>query len=59
MKTVLIAFLLAAAFGARAEDPIRPAPRLTPGGPAPRAAGLQNYRWQSHVHGLFELPIAA
>ncbi len=29
------------------------------GGPKPQAAGLQNYRWQSHCHGLFELPIAA
>jgi hypothetical protein len=25
----------------------------------PQAAGLENYRWQSHCHGLFELPIAA
>jgi len=24
----------------------------------PQAAGLENYRWQSHCHGLFELPIA-
>jgi hypothetical protein len=23
------------------------------------AAGLENYRWQSHCHGLFELAIAA
>ena len=29
------------------------------GGPKPQAAGLENYRWQSHCHGLFELPIAA
>jgi transposase InsO family protein len=29
------------------------------GGPTPQAAGLENYRWQSHCHGLFELPIAA
>jgi hypothetical protein len=27
--------------------------------PAPQAVGLENYRWQSHCHGLFELPIAA
>jgi transposase InsO family protein len=29
------------------------------GGPTPQPAGLQNYRWQSHCHGLFDLPIAA
>src|ERR1035437_6976442 len=29
------------------------------GGPTPQPAGLENYRWQSHCHGLFELPIAA
>jgi putative transposase len=29
------------------------------GGPTPQAAGLENYHWQSHCHGLFELPIAA
>jgi putative transposase len=29
------------------------------GGPTPEAAGRENYRWQSHCHGLFELPIAA
>jgi hypothetical protein len=29
------------------------------GGPAPQVVGLENYRWQSHCHGLFELPIAA
>ena len=29
------------------------------GGPAPQPAELENYRWQSHCHGLFELPIAA
>ena len=29
------------------------------GGPTPQAAGLENYLWQSHCHGLFELPIAA
>ena len=29
------------------------------GGPMPQAAGLENYLWQSHCHGLFELPIAA
>jgi hypothetical protein len=34
-------------------------PEEKAGGPAPRAAGLENYRWQSHCHGLFELPIAA
>ena len=29
------------------------------GGPTPQAVGLENYRWQSHCHGLFELRIAA
>jgi transposase InsO family protein len=29
------------------------------GGPTTQAAGLENYRWQTHCHGLFELPIAA
>ena len=29
------------------------------GGPTLQPAGLENYRWQSHCHGLFELPIAA
>src|ERR1019366_8109240 len=29
------------------------------GGPTPQPASLENYRWQSHCHGLFELPIAA
>ena len=29
------------------------------GDPTPQAANLENYRWQSHCHGLFELPIAA
>jgi transposase InsO family protein len=29
------------------------------GGPTPQAAGLENYRWQSHCHGLCELPIPA
>ena len=29
------------------------------GGPKPQAAGLENYRWQSHCRGLFELPVAA
>jgi putative transposase len=29
------------------------------GVPTPKAAELNNYRWQSHCHGLFELPIAA
>ena len=28
-------------------------------GPTPQPASLENYRWQSHCHGLFELPIAA
>jgi putative transposase len=34
-------------------------PEEKAGGPTPRAAGLENYRWHSHCHGLFELPIAA
>jgi transposase InsO family protein len=29
------------------------------GGPTPQTAGLEDYRWQSHCHGLFELPVAA
>jgi len=29
------------------------------GAPTPQAADLENYRWQSHCHGLFQLPIAA
>ena len=29
------------------------------GGPTPQPASLENFRWQSHCHGLFELPIAA
>jgi hypothetical protein len=29
------------------------------GGPTPRAAALENYRWQSHCRVMFELPIAA
>jgi transposase InsO family protein len=29
------------------------------GGPTPQPARLENYGWQSHCHGLFELPIAA
>jgi hypothetical protein len=29
------------------------------GGPTPQLASLENYRLQSHCHGLFELPIAA
>jgi hypothetical protein len=33
--------------------------RKKAGGPTPRAASLENYHWQSHCHGLFELPIAA
>jgi hypothetical protein len=24
----------------------------------PQAASLENYRWQSHCHGLFDLPVA-
>jgi transposase InsO family protein len=34
-------------------------PREKAGGPTLQPAGLENYRWQSHCHGLFELPIAA
>jgi putative transposase len=29
------------------------------GGPTPQPASLENYRWQSHCHGMFELPISA
>jgi transposase InsO family protein len=29
------------------------------GDPTPQPASLENYRWQNHCHGLFELPIAA
>jgi transposase InsO family protein len=29
------------------------------GAPTPQAASLENYRWQSHCRGLFELPVAA
>jgi putative transposase len=29
------------------------------GGSTPQPAGLENYRWQSHCHRLFELPVAA
>jgi transposase InsO family protein len=29
------------------------------GRPTPQEADLENYRWQSHCHGLFELPLAA
>ena len=29
------------------------------GGAILQTASLENYRWQSHCHGLFELPIAA
>ena len=29
------------------------------GAPAPQAANLENYHWQSHCRGLFELPVAA
>jgi hypothetical protein len=38
-----------------------PAPRLgeKAGGPTPQPAGLENFGWQSHCQGLFELPIAA
>src|SRR5215471_15512586 len=28
------------------------------GGPTAEPARLEHYRWQSHCHGLFELPIA-
>ena len=34
-------------------------PEERAGGPTPQAASLENYRWQSQCHGLFELPIAA
>jgi transposase InsO family protein len=34
-------------------------PNEKAGAPAPQAANLENYRWQSHCQGLFELPIAA
>jgi putative transposase len=34
-------------------------PEEKSGGPTPQAADLENYRWQSHCHELFELPIAA
>jgi transposase InsO family protein len=34
-------------------------PREKAGGPTPQPASLEHYRWQSHCHGLFELPIAA
>src|SRR5205809_1149283 len=27
------------------------------GGPKPQAAEFENYRWQMHCHGLFELPV--
>jgi len=29
------------------------------GAPTPQAANLENYHWQSHCRGLFELPVAA
>jgi putative transposase len=29
------------------------------GEPTPRPALIEDYRWRSHCHGLFELPIAA
>jgi hypothetical protein len=38
---------------------VSPAQPGKAGGPTPQPAGLENYRWQSHCHGLFELPIAA
>jgi len=34
-------------------------PGAKAGGPTPQPASLENYRWQSHYHGSFELPIAA
>ena len=34
-------------------------PEEKAGGPIPQPVGIENYRWQSHCHGLFELPIAA
>jgi transposase InsO family protein len=34
-------------------------PEEKAGGPTPQLARLENYCWQSHCHGLFELPIAA
>ena len=34
-------------------------PREKAEDPTLQLAGLENYRWQSHCHGLFELPIAA
>jgi transposase InsO family protein len=34
-------------------------PEEKAGGPTPQPAGLENYLWQSHCRGLFELPIAA
>ena len=34
-------------------------PEEKAGGPTPQPADLENHRWQSHCHGLFELPIAA
>ena len=29
------------------------------GAPTPQVANLENYGWQSHCRGLFELPVAA
>jgi putative transposase len=29
------------------------------GGPTAKSASLEHYNWQSHCHGLFELPVAA
>jgi putative transposase len=34
-------------------------PEEKAGSPPPQAAGLEDYRWQSHCRGLFALPIAA
>jgi hypothetical protein len=34
-------------------------PNEKAGAPTPQAANLENYRWQSHCRGLFELPVAA
>ena len=34
-------------------------PGVKAGGPTAQPASPEKYRWQSHCHGLFELPIAA
>jgi putative transposase len=34
-------------------------PEEKAGGPTPQTVSLENYLWQSHCHGLFELQIAA